>query len=57
MQAGFVTGLDWERLREAGEFDPAYLHLRKEAVLSVYRSLLMQVILRACKHSRSFGSL
>jgi hypothetical protein len=26
-----VTVLDWDRLREAGEFDPTYLHLRKEA--------------------------
>jgi hypothetical protein len=32
LQAGSATGLDWERLREAGEFDPACLHLRKEAV-------------------------
>ncbi len=26
-----VTVLDWDRLRAAGEFDPTYLHLRKEA--------------------------
>jgi CRP-like cAMP-binding protein len=31
LRAGSVTVLDWERLREAGEFDPTYLHLRKEA--------------------------
>jgi CRP-like cAMP-binding protein len=31
LQAGSVTVLDWERLKEAGEFDPTYLHLRKEA--------------------------
>ena len=30
-RAGSVTVLDWERLKEAGEFDPAYLHLRKDA--------------------------
>jgi CRP-like cAMP-binding protein len=26
-----VTILDWERLQEAGEFDPTYLHIRKQA--------------------------
>ena len=31
LQAGSVTVLDWERLREAGEFDPTYLHLKNEA--------------------------
>ena len=31
LQNGSVTVLDWERLRESGEFDPTYLHLRKEA--------------------------
>ena len=31
LQAGSLTVLDWERLKEAGEFDPAYLHLRKAA--------------------------
>jgi len=31
LQAGSVTVLDWERLKEAGEFDPTYLHLRQEA--------------------------
>ena len=25
-----VTIPDWERLKEAGEFDPLYLHLEKE---------------------------
>src|SRR4051794_24485258 len=29
-RAGSVAVLDWERLKEAGEFDPAYLHLKKE---------------------------
>jgi CRP-like cAMP-binding protein len=27
-QAGALTILDWERLERAGEFDPAYLHLK-----------------------------
>src|SRR5215210_5393836 len=31
LRSGLVTVLDWERLREAGEFDPTYLHLRQEA--------------------------
>ena len=31
LHAGSVTVLDWERLKEAGEFDPTNLHLRKEA--------------------------
>ena len=31
LQAGSVAVLDWDRLKEAGEFDPTYLHLRKEA--------------------------
>ena len=31
LQAGSVTVLDWERLKEAGEFDPTYLLLTKEA--------------------------
>jgi CRP-like cAMP-binding protein len=31
LQAGSLTVLDWEGLKAAGEFDPAYLHLRKEA--------------------------
>ena len=31
LRNGSVTVLDWDRLREAGEFDPTYLHLRKEA--------------------------
>jgi len=31
LQAGPVTMLDWKRLREAGEFDPTYLHIKKEA--------------------------
>src|SRR3954451_4184220 len=31
LRNGSVTVLDWERLKEAGEFDPAYLHLRQEA--------------------------
>lgn len=31
LQAGSVAVLDWERLREAGEFDPTYLHLKIEA--------------------------
>jgi CRP-like cAMP-binding protein len=31
LHAGSVAVLDWDRLREAGEFDPIYLHLRKEA--------------------------
>ncbi len=31
LRAGAVTVLDWDRLKEAGEFDPTYLHLRKEA--------------------------
>src|SRR3954471_4554349 len=30
-RAGSVAVLDWDRLKEAGEFDPAYLHLKKEA--------------------------
>ncbi len=30
-RAGSLTVLDWERLKEAGEFDPTYLHLKKEA--------------------------
>ena len=29
LQGGSVTVKDWERLKAAGEFDPAYLHLRK----------------------------
>jgi CRP-like cAMP-binding protein len=29
LQAGPVTMLDWKRLREAGEFDPTYLHIKK----------------------------
>jgi CRP-like cAMP-binding protein len=31
LQNGSVTVLDWDRLKEAGEFDPTYLHLRQEA--------------------------
>jgi CRP-like cAMP-binding protein len=31
LRNGSVTVLDWDRLREAGEFDPTYLHLRQEA--------------------------
>jgi CRP-like cAMP-binding protein len=31
LQGGSVAVLDWEGLRKAGEFDPTYLHLRKEA--------------------------
>src|SRR5215208_5594360 len=31
LRSNSVTVLDWERLREAGEFDPTYLHLRKDA--------------------------
>src|SRR3954453_11314589 len=31
LRAGSLAVLDWDRLREAGEFDPTYLHLRKEA--------------------------
>ncbi len=27
LRGGFLTVLDWDGLREAGEFDPAYLHL------------------------------
>ena len=30
LRSGSVTVLDWERLRQAGEFDPTYLHLRKD---------------------------
>jgi CRP-like cAMP-binding protein len=30
-EAGSVTVLDWRRLKEAGEFDPTYLHLRQDA--------------------------
>ncbi len=29
LHAGSVTVLDWERLKEAGEFDPTYLHLKR----------------------------
>src|SRR3954453_17156515 len=31
LRNGSVTVLDWERLRQAGEFDPTYLHLRNDA--------------------------
>jgi len=31
LRAGSLSVLDWDRLREAGEFEPTYLHLRKEA--------------------------
>src|SRR3954465_8135283 len=31
MRNGSVTVLDWDRLKEAGEFDPTFLHLSKEA--------------------------
>src|SRR3954464_2502423 len=31
LRGGLVTVLDWERLKKAGEFDPTYLHLRKDA--------------------------
>ena len=31
LRNGSVTVLDWDRLREAGEFDPTYLHLREAA--------------------------
>jgi CRP-like cAMP-binding protein len=31
LRAGSLSVLDWNRLREAGEFDPTYLHLRQEA--------------------------
>src|SRR3954447_19691810 len=31
LRAGSLTVLDWDRLKEAGEFEPAYLHLRQEA--------------------------
>lgn len=35
LQGGSLAVLDWEGLKEAGEFDPAYLHLvRKEAARS-----------------------
>jgi CRP-like cAMP-binding protein len=30
LRGGFLTVLDWDGLREAGEFDPAYLHLDRE---------------------------
>jgi len=28
---GRVVIEDWDRLQEAGEFDPTYLHIRKQA--------------------------
>ena len=31
LRNGSVTVLDWDRLKEAGEFDPTFLHLSKEA--------------------------
>lgn len=31
LQLGSLAVLDWERLTQAGEFDPTYLHLKKEA--------------------------
>ena len=31
LRNGSLAVLDWDRLQEAGEFDPAYLHLRQEA--------------------------
>src|SRR3954452_59867 len=31
LRSGSLTVLDWDRLKEAGEFDPTYLHLRQEA--------------------------
>src|SRR3954469_25706975 len=31
LRNGSLAVLDWDRLKEAGEFDPPYLHLRKEA--------------------------
>jgi CRP-like cAMP-binding protein len=31
LRRGSLKVLDWERLTEAGEFDPTYLHLRKDA--------------------------
>src|SRR3954471_5819802 len=31
LRNGSLAVLDWERLKEAGEFDPTYLHLRKDA--------------------------
>jgi hypothetical protein len=27
LKGGFLTVLNWEGLKEAGEFDPTYLHL------------------------------
>jgi acyl CoA:acetate/3-ketoacid CoA transferase alpha subunit len=30
-----ITIIDWERLVDMGEFDPTYLRIPKEAVLSV----------------------
>ena len=30
MKGGVVTAIDWEGLKVAGEFDPAYLHLRTQ---------------------------
>ena len=31
LRAGSLTVLDWERLKEVGEFDPTYLHLKTAA--------------------------
>ena len=31
LQGARLTVLDWERLKEVGEFDPTYLHLRQAA--------------------------
>jgi CRP-like cAMP-binding protein len=33
LHAGFLKVLDWEGLKRAGEFDPAYLHLVKKEAL------------------------
>jgi len=30
LRGGSLTVLDWDGLREAGEFDPAYLHLDRK---------------------------
>jgi len=31
LQGARLTVLDWEGLKEVGEFDPTYLHLQKQA--------------------------
>jgi hypothetical protein len=30
LRGGFLTVLDWDGLKAAGEFDPAYLHLDRQ---------------------------